>query len=328
MPNPIPPNLDPSRFGYLNPLVFGEYNAAGDLGWRSAISDILGYYQGQEPFDDALFDYGELSEDILNAWKDNLANELVDNDASQLAELILQTLMLVTGETIPGLDPIVPPEEPPPVEIVAPPEPPEVPPREREPFPPVVIPRDPQPPQDREPPPEPPEPPESPVEPPREPPRRPDRDRPGTGGGVVIPPTPPVISPPRTVRPPVERPEPTPTPEEPEVPTSSPRPLEEPVEVVGSEDPDSPPVQIEIDYGALETALYNALVRWTQWTSDNPGGLKMQTDLSPDVTGGEVIQEILSQVDQFAEAGKIIAQDAATPPERSVGNIFTVPGER
>ena len=270
MPNPIPPNLDPARFGYLDPLVFGEYNAAGNIGWGTAINNILAYYQGQAPFQDAILDFSELGQDILEAWKENLAQELADNSATELAELVLQTLILVTGEQVEGVEPLIPPEEPEPLPDVEPEEPTPEPEPTREPFPPVVVPREPGTSPERRDQPEPPEPPEPPIVPDR--PARPSPPIRQPAPRVIVPPVPlpPVLPLPRQPVPQEPRP---PVPESPEQPSpESPvrEPLEEPVSVEGTGDPESPPINVSIDYGALENAIYNALRRFYDLVLGNP----------------------------------------------------------
>lgn len=328
MPNPIPPNLDPVRFGYLDPLVFGEYNAAGNVGWGTAINTILAYYQNQSPFEDAILDFGELGNDILEAWKENLSQELVDNSATELAELVLQTLILVTGEQVEGVEPIIPPEEPEPLPDVEPEEPTPEPEDEREPFPPVVTPREPGTSPEREPSPESPELPESPEEPDRSerppaPVRKPSPDRlesPVFPAPILPLPRQPVPQEPRV-----------PVPESPEQPApESPvrEPLDEPVTVEGSEDPDSPPINVSIDYGALEEAIYSALRRWYDFVLGNPATVTVQTVKPEEINPADLIPQIMEQVDLFNEAGKIIAANNAVIRESESLNIFTIPGKQ
>lgn len=328
MPNQIAPNLDPQRFQYLNPMVFGEYNAAGDIGWNSAIAQILSYYQGQEPFQDALLDFGELAGDIIEAWKENLVQELVQNDAIELAELVLQTLILVTGEQVEGVEPIVPPEEPEPLPEPEPEEPTPEPDTTREPFPPVVEPRAPQSPPDRGDQPEPSVPPEEPTEPDRPDRPAPPRRQPSPSAPVTPLFSAPVLPVPRQPAPQEPRPAVPESGEEPEEPT--PR---EPAEPESGESPapgDQEPVPagIEIDYGALENAIYNALRRWYDLVLSNPPTITVQTDTPPDVNPADLIPQIIQQVDLFQDAGKIIAADNAVIREPQADNIFTIPGEK
>lgn len=325
---PIQPNLDPQRFQYLNPLVFGEFNTAGDIGWNSAISQILSYYQGQNPFQDALLDFGELGDDILDAWKENLAQELVDNDAVQLAELVLQTLILVTGEQVEGVEPLVPPEEPEPLPEPEPEKPAPDSPEDREPFPPVVSPRAPQPEGTRDSEPSVPEEPGQPQQPQREssqPPQR--RDSPSSPGipGVPSFPTP---SLPRVPEPEVPRPTVPEDNQEPEEEPSREEPGLQPGENTGNGDTEPVPGKIEIDYGALEKAIFNALKRWYDLVLTNPATFTVQTETPPAVNPSEIIREVQEQVSVFNDAGKLIASENADQTEITVQDIFTIPGKK
>lgn len=327
MPNQIQPNLDPVRFQYLNPLVFGEYSTHNDTGWIPAISQILSYYQGQKPFQDALLDFGELGNDILEAWKENLVQELVDNDAVQLAELVLQTLILVTGEQVDGVEPLIPPENPQDLPEPEPEKPAPDSPEDREPFPPVISPRSPQPPGTRDTQPTVPEEPGQPQEPSREPQQPPTRRNPPSSPGIPGIPTFPTPSLPRVPVPEVPR---EPVPEDTQEPEESPsRDEPEPQNGDGTGDDTEEPVQgkIEIDYGALEQAIFNALKRWYDVILGNPPTITVQTETPPEVPVADLIPEIMKQVDIYNEAGKLIASDNAPTGKQESQNIFTIPGE-
>lgn len=323
----IPPNLDPQRFQFLNPLVLGEFSTSGNLGWRNAIDQILGYYQSQKPFDESFLDFSELSEIIIEAWKENLLQELVENSAEELAELVLQTLIVVTGETVPGYEPPDIPdtsEDLPDVEPVEP-TPGEEP--DRETFPPVVTPREPQTSTGREPSNEAPSPPETPSQQPR-PAREPGTRRqpsPSRNEPPIF--TTPVLPVPRQTGAEGTRDElPQSDQDDQEEPPRDEEPVS-PEETPG--DGNEAPVsgEIGIDYAALENAIFNALRRWYDYSLMNPSTITVQTVEPDEVNPADLIPEIIDQIDVFKEAGKVYAANNAEINDVQSTRIFTLPGE-